>query len=306
MFGTTFGHPDAFAEIRHRANRGAPDAFPDAKVTTGSDEDQRVASEPFYKAHWRNIEKRRMSAYRAGFNWDGATERLYEPANLSRGQTVVDFGCGPGKIACEIARRVGAGGHVHAIDINAEFLSIARENAASLDVSARLTTHLNDGAELPLDDASTDRITARNALMYVDDPVATLREFHRVLRPGGLAHAIEGDWYMMVAEPVPHDLWRAFVKAASFACATSDMGRKLPGALHAAGFSDVTISIQANADTEGRLLGMIRNMGNYARQSGKIDAEQVDTVVALLEQARDAGRYLAVAPQFVVTGRKPL
>lgn len=28
-----------------------------------------------------------------------------------------------------------------------------------------------------------------------------------------LAHAIDGDWYMMIEEPVEHDLWRSFVKA---------------------------------------------------------------------------------------------
>lgn len=263
-----------------------------------------MTNDPFYKAHWREIDADRMSAYRNGFSWDEGAEELYRPARIFEGATVADFGCGPGKVAVELARRVGQGGHVYAIDINAEFLELAERNAADAGVADRLSTHINDGATLPFADASLDRMTARNTLMYVDDPVVTLREFHRSLRNGGIAHAIDGDWFMMVAEPVEHDLWRSFVKAASHACRNSDMGRKLRRAFKEAGFREVEVSILAKADLEGRLLGMIRNMANYARESGSIDPFAVDEVVRQVETALSDGTYFVVSPQFVVTGQK--
>lgn len=263
-----------------------------------------MTGEPFYKEHWRNIEPDRMSAYRSGFGWDAAAEQLYIPANIAIGQSVADFGCGPGKVSVALAEMVGTGGHIHAIDINAEFLNLVKENAAAAGVSDRVTTHLNDGVSLPIEDASLDRITARNAIMYVDEPVHTLREFRRVLKPEGLAHAIDGDWYMMVAEPVPHDIWRNFVVAASHACRNSDMGRKLYASFVEAGFQEVRVSIIGNADVEGRLLGMIRNMAKYAKESGAIDHETIGHVVSQVEQALADGTYLVVSPQFVVTGRK--
>uniref|UniRef100_UPI00147CC54A class I SAM-dependent methyltransferase n=1 Tax=Ruegeria arenilitoris TaxID=1173585 RepID=UPI00147CC54A len=172
-----------------------------------------MADEPFYKAHWLDIDPDRMSAYKDGFRWDDAAEALYETARISLGQTVADFGCGPGNVAVELANRVGKDGHVHALDINAGFLALTKQNAAKAGVAKRLTVHQCDGVSLPLTDGALDRITARNTMMYVDDPVQTLKEFRRVLRPGGLAHAVDGDWFMMVAEPVEHDAWRAFVKA---------------------------------------------------------------------------------------------
>jgi len=55
---------------------------------------------------------------------------------------------------------------------------------------------------LPLPDESLDRLTTRNTIIYVDDPERTIREFRRVLRASGRVHAIEGDWPMMVIEPV--------------------------------------------------------------------------------------------------------
>jgi len=263
-----------------------------------------MTDEPFYKAHWRDIEPDRMAAYKGGFSWDDAADALYATADISEGQIVSDFGCGPGKVAVELAKRVGPTGHVHAIDINAGFLEIANENAAEAGVSDRLTTHQNDGVSLPFCDNSLDRVTARNTIMYVDHPVATLREFHRVLRSGGLAHAIDGDWYMMVAEPVEHDLWRRFIKAAAHACRNADMGRKLFAAFSDTGFQDLRVSVIANVDTDGRLLGMVRNMAKYAAKSGTLEQTAIDEVVTKVEEALTNERYLVVSPQFVVTGRK--
>lgn len=269
-----------------------------------ADEGRGLTDDPFYKTHWRTIEPDRMSAYRDGFGWNEATEKLYIPAEITAGQSVADFGCGPGKVSVALADKVGPQGHVHAIDINAEFLDLTKENATLAGVSGRITTYLNDGVSLPFEDASLDRITARNAIMYVDDPVNTLREFRRALRPGGLAHAIDGDWYMMVAEPIAHGPWRAFVDAASHACGNSDMGRKLHSAFVEAGFQDINVSIVANADVEGRLLGMIRNMAKYARENRTIDDGAVDQVVSQIEHAHANGSYLVVSPQFIVTGRR--
>ena len=79
------------------------------------------------------------------------------------------------------------------------------------------------------------------------------------------------------------------------------MGRKLHHAFKKAGFEDLEISIYAKADVDGRLLGMIRNMAKYARDSDTMDLAKIDHVV---DQARMDGTYLAVSPQFVVTGRK--
>ena len=128
------------------------------------------------------------------FQWNPASSTLYEPADIRLGQIVADFGCGPGHTAIEIAKWVGPGGHVHALDINSDFASQSRKNANAAGVGDRVTAHQCDGSILPLSDESLDRLTTRNTLLYVDDPECTIREFRRVLRAGGKVHAIEGDW----------------------------------------------------------------------------------------------------------------
>lgn len=80
-----------------------------------------------------------MAVYKDCFSWDVAAEAHYAAADVSEGQIVADFGCGPGEVAVELAKRVGTTGHVHAIDINADFLKITENNAKTAGVADRLT-----------------------------------------------------------------------------------------------------------------------------------------------------------------------
>ncbi len=49
------------------------------------------------------------------------------------------------------------------------------------------------GAALPFEDASFDGVVAKDLLEHLDDPVGTVREIRRVLRPGGLVFASSPD-----------------------------------------------------------------------------------------------------------------
>ena len=215
-----------------------------------------------------------------------------------------NFGSGPGHTAIEIAKWVEAAGHVHALDINADFVSQTRDNAAAAGAGDRVSAHQCDGSALPMPDGCLDRLTTRNTLIYVDNPEHTIGEFRRVLRTGGKVHAIEGDWPMMIVEPVPTETWTGLVDAASHACRTPDIGRKLHGLMSAAGFSDVSVQVIARPDTDGRLLPMIRNMAGYARGGGMMSDASIEGMLSTIERALSEGSYLALAPQFVVTATR--
>ena len=263
-----------------------------------------MAPEPFYKDHWINIEPARLERYQRMFQWNPASFALYEPAEIGAGHVVADFGCGPGYTAIEIAAWVGPQGHVHALDINAGFVARARANAEAAGLSERVSVHRCDDMALPLPDQSLDRLTARNTIIYVDDPAATMAEFRRVLKPGGKVHTIEGDWQMMVLEPVPAADWAALVAAASNACHTPDIGRRLYGLMGEAGFSDIEVRLITRPDTDGRLLPMIKTLADYARASGRMDEGDIDRIVAMAEAAVADKSYLMLAPQFVVTATR--
>jgi hypothetical protein len=46
---------------------------------------------------------------------------------------------------------------------------------------------------------------------------------------------------------------------------------------------------------------MIHTVAEYARDSGKMDAAQVDEILGTIERAMAEGTYLGLAPQFLVT-----
>ncbi len=260
-----------------------------------------MSLESYYKDHWVEIEPERMDRYESMFQWSPSSDPLLAAAEIAPGQTVADFGCGPGILAVELARRVGPKGHVHALDINADFVDRTRARAAAEGFANQIEAHHLTGGDLPLNDCALDRLVAKNVLVYVDDPLATFDEFYRVLKPGGKAHAIEGDWGITIMEPVPADDWKAFLDAASHAFRNPQIGREMYGLAKRAGFSSVAVQVKSVPDTEGRFLNMVNNLAGYARRSGSLSEDQIQAVLDTAAQAAKEGKFLGLAPQFLVT-----
>ncbi len=93
-----------------------------------------MSRETYYRDHWTDIESERLERYEEQFVWRPGMDRLLAPAEIAPAQTVADYGCGPGYLAVELARRVGEAGRVHAFDINAEFVARTAERAAAAGV----------------------------------------------------------------------------------------------------------------------------------------------------------------------------
>jgi ubiquinone/menaquinone biosynthesis C-methylase UbiE len=256
----------------------------------------------YYRDHWLMVEPERLDVYEEMFRWRPQLEPLLAPARLEPGLTVVDYGCGPGHLAVELARRVGPGGHVLALDLNAEFRKRTAERAAAAGVAERVTVLAVTDDVLPLEPGSADRVVCKNVLEYVDDPARTLAEFRRVLRAGGLAHVIDSDWGLLAVEPLGPERGAELFEAARHAYRTPHIGRRLHDLFRGAGFRDVTLQVLANADVKGHMAGVVLNLVGYARASGKLPAAQLDAIVAELRAAIEAGRYLLLLPQFLVTG----
>lgn len=253
-------------------------------------------------SQWIDIPDERLQRFEAMFRWNEETAHYYDGARLAPGLDVLDFGCGPGHQAIEFVARVAPGGHVHAADVNDDFLASARSKAEKAGIADRMTTHLLTDEHLPLPTASVDRVIVRNTLIHVPKPEANLVEFRRVLRPDGILHMIEGDRRLMALEPLELKEWNDLIDAAAWAWKQPVIGRRLHALARRAGFSDVNVQVVTAADTTGRLLGMIRTIGEYAIEGG-MSEQRVATLLCALEHAVADGTYMAVSPQFVVTAR---
>ena len=124
------------------------------------------------------------------------------------GMHILDAGCGRGETALALAR---SGAQVSGLDYSGAAVELTREALADYPDS---DIRVGSVTELPWPDDTFDRIQFSDVIEHLDPPqtVPALREFHRVLRPGGFAlvHTAPNLLFMKYGWP----LARPFVKLA--------------------------------------------------------------------------------------------
>ena len=160
-----------------------------------------------------------------------------------------------------------------------------------------------EGERIPVDDAAVDRVVCKNVLEYVPDPAATIREFHRIVKPGGIVHVSDSDWGGVVLEPLG-ERFTHLMSGASVAFRTPLIARRLYGLFRETGFRDIRVQILANPDTTGGLRSVVYNMASYARTSGRIDEAEIAAFLRDVDRAIEAQTFFALLPQFLVTATR--
>jgi 2-polyprenyl-3-methyl-5-hydroxy-6-metoxy-1,4-benzoquinol methylase len=133
---------------------------------------------------------------------------LLHGAHLTQGLHVLEYGGGSGWLSAMIWQM---GCHVTCVDASAAALELAREafeEHRHLIVSpdATCATALTDGHTLPVPDASMDRVVCYDVFHHVPNQEEILREFHRVLKPGGIACFSEPGRYHSMTAPSQHEM----------------------------------------------------------------------------------------------------
>lgn len=167
--------------------------------------------------------------------------------HLTADTRLLDVGCGPGTITLDLADRIaqlgGSSSQVTGADSSESALASARELATDRGLGTEF--FLSDASSLPFEDNSFDIVFASQMLHHVSDPIAALKEFTRVTRPGGLITSREIDYGAMLWYPPTPGLsrWRAVFSVISDLNGNQpNAGRHLPYWFTQAGLSDLTVS----------------------------------------------------------------
>lgn len=104
---------------------------------------------------------------------------------VTPGQAVLDVMSGTGHVALALAARALPGGRVVGTDLSAGMLAVAHAKAAALELE-HVTFLPADAAALPFPEAAFDTVACASGIFFVPDMVAALREWRRVVRPGGV------------------------------------------------------------------------------------------------------------------------
>jgi ubiquinone/menaquinone biosynthesis C-methylase UbiE len=116
---------------------------------------------------------------------EAEARRLIADLGLPAGSRGLDVGCGIGLYALWLAEAVGPGGGVIGIEPEMEKVEAARALVGGRVAPGRLEFRPGDGTAIPLPDRSVDWLWCGDVLHHIIDTEKALREFCRVVRPGG-------------------------------------------------------------------------------------------------------------------------
>jgi ubiquinone/menaquinone biosynthesis C-methylase UbiE len=122
--------------------------------------------------------------------------RILAP-HVREGMTVLEPGPGMGFFTLELARRVGPGGRVVAVDIQEQMLAGLLRRARRAELADRIEARLASGASLGIDDLAgkVDLVIAFAMIHELPDQNRFFTEVRRAIAPGGK---------VLIAEPGGH------------------------------------------------------------------------------------------------------
>ena len=135
------------------------------------DREHELGTREFFDA----IERHRYSEYAA---W---MPRLME-FDKFQGARLLEIGCGMGTDLLQFAR---GGARCVGIDLTPRSVEITRHRFRLYGADGRFM--ISDGEHLPFADNSFDVVYSNGVLHHTPDTAGSIREVHRVLRPGGVA-----------------------------------------------------------------------------------------------------------------------
>jgi ubiquinone/menaquinone biosynthesis C-methylase UbiE len=109
---------------------------------------------------------------------------MLEVLNVQKGMRILDVGCGAGK-QCFIFNQASAGeADITGGDVSQELLEKARHENEAQGADIRFID-LDFNKRFPFEDNQFDLLSACFTIYYAADIPFTIREMHRVLKPGG-------------------------------------------------------------------------------------------------------------------------
>ena len=147
------------------------------------------------------------------------TERLLEDAGITTGMKVLDIGCGNGEVSFLASKLVGESGEVIGVDINNQAIAAGRKRAEESN-TGNVTFVEGKIPEVVSTLGQFEAVVGRRVLMYLDNPVETLKSIKKFVIPGGLLVFQESDSTLVPHSRTPmplHDkvvnwMWRTVKK----------------------------------------------------------------------------------------------
>ena len=116
--------------------------------------------------------------------WITTVKAFIKEGNIRDFDHILDVGCGWGRVISGI-KYFCPNTIITGIDANQVRLDVASNTLDQLELKNDVTLQLGDADRLDFPDNSFDIVTSARLLQYVVNPINTIHEFCRVVKPGG-------------------------------------------------------------------------------------------------------------------------
>ena len=109
-------------------------------------------------------------------------DRIFAETGPLDDLAILEPGCGTGRLTEILAEKVGAKGHIVALDISPKMVEAARHRVASRQ---NVEVHLAEVDAFPLEKSGFDLVLCHQVFPHVEDKEKALKILVRALKPGG-------------------------------------------------------------------------------------------------------------------------
>ncbi len=221
----------------------------------------------------------------------------------------LDIGCGPGLLACELARDVGPRGRIVGLDASADMIAMCAERARRDALSGRTDFHQGDAADLRFPAGSFEFITVTQVYEYVQDLKRALAEAYRVLKPRGRLAVVDTDWESCVWNSDDRERTARILKAWERHFTHPHLPAQLPQLLADAGFSLKSvhvvpiINLQLTENTFSH--GILNMIQSFVVAKAGIKAEEAHGWAADVRSQAARGQYFFSLCRYMFVAERP-
>lgn len=208
---------------------------------------------------------------------------------------ILDLGCGTGVVTRALAGREGFSGRVTGIEQSPALIEVAQRLADEAGVGDRTEFRVGDVHALDVPNASADAVVAHTTMSHLTDPLTVVHEAARVLRPGGVFAAFDGDYASWTFGYHDHAVARAMEDALLATVVSKPrVMRDMPRLLRDAGLRLVDVDAHVYADV-GQSTFFLGAAESYAPLVGSelVAPEHVEAWLAGLRRASEDGVFFA-------------
>ena len=216
---------------------------------------------------------------------------------LDTAQAVLDVGCGTGVASRAVARRPEFSGRVTGVDLSPHLTTVAERLVAEEGLDG-VGFRTGDSRSLDFASEAFDAVIAHTVVSHVDDPLATIEEAMRVLRPGGVLGIFDGDYASLTFGHADPAEAKANDEAIIDAIVTNPrVMRDMPRLLRAAGLTLVASFSYVLAEI-GRAdfwLSAIASFRHLVPAAGTLTEAAADELADALVKASDDGVFFGAS-----------